>query len=57
MSELVKEFGGYRKKMNKVILSKNNLVMKRLWNLDTKYILGKKTKEYLGLLPACFKMR
>ena len=35
MSELIKEFNDYREKMNEVILSKNNLVMKRLWNLDT----------------------
>jgi len=35
MSSLVKEFNDYRTRMNEVILSKNNLVMKRLWNLDT----------------------
>lgn len=35
MSQLVNEFNDYRQKMNEVILSKNNLVMKRLWNLDT----------------------
>jgi len=35
MSQLIKEFNDYRQKMNDVILSKNNLVMKRLWNLDT----------------------
>ena len=35
MSQLVEEFNDYRVKMNEVILSKNNLVMKRLWNLDT----------------------
>lgn len=35
MSDLVKEFNDYRQRMNDVILSKNNLVMKRLWNLDT----------------------
>lgn len=33
MSDLVNEFNEYRTKMNEVILSKNNLVMKRLWNL------------------------
>lgn len=38
MSDLIKEFDDYRKKMNEVGLSKNNLVMKRLWNLDTKYL-------------------
>jgi hypothetical protein len=35
MSSLIKEFNGYRTRMNEVILSKNNLVMKRLWNFDT----------------------
>ena len=49
MSEMVKEFNDYREKMNEVILSKNNLVMKRLWNLDTNTYeagaLDKKTKE------------
>ena len=35
MSQLVNEFNEYRAKMNDVILSKDNLVIKRLWNLDT----------------------
>lgn len=52
MSSLVKEFNDYRSRMNEVILSKNNLVMKRLWNLDTNTYedgaLDKKTKEMLG---------
>ena len=56
MSELVKEFNSYREKMNEVILSKNNLVMKRLWNLDTNTYeegaLDKKTKEMLGLVAS-----
>jgi AhpD family alkylhydroperoxidase len=56
MSELVKEFNDYRKKMNEVILSKNNLVMKRLWNLDTNTYeagaLDVKTKELLGLVAS-----
>jgi len=58
MSELIKEFNDYREKMNEVILSKNNLVMKRLWNLDTNTYeegaLDKKTKEMLGLVAAWF---
>ncbi|HVZ97425.1 MAG TPA: carboxymuconolactone decarboxylase family protein [Chitinophagaceae bacterium] len=53
MSTLVQEFNTYREKMNAVILSKNNLVMKRLWNLDTNTYedgaLDRKTKEMLGL--------
>jgi AhpD family alkylhydroperoxidase len=56
MSALVKEFNDYRAKMNEVILSKNNLVMKRLWNLDTNTYeagaLDVKTKELLGLVAS-----
>ncbi|MEP6710936.1 MAG: carboxymuconolactone decarboxylase family protein [Ferruginibacter sp.] len=56
MSDLVKEFNDYRKKMNEVILSKENLVLKRLWNLDTNaYAVGPldtKTKELLGLVAS-----
>ncbi|MEO7960499.1 MAG: carboxymuconolactone decarboxylase family protein [Ginsengibacter sp.] len=56
MSALVKEFNEYREKMNEVILSKNNKVMKRLWNLDTNTYddgaLNKKTKEMLGLVSS-----
>jgi AhpD family alkylhydroperoxidase len=56
MNEMVQEFNEYRVKMNKVILSKNNLVMKRLWNLDTNTYddgaLDKRTKEMLGLVAS-----
>ncbi len=56
MSNLVKEFNDYRAKMNDVILSKDNLVMKRLWNLDTNTYadgaLDMKTKEMLGLVAS-----
>ena len=56
MSPLVKEFNDYRTKMNEVILSKDNLVIKRLWNLDTNtYAAGSldvKTKELLGLVAS-----
>jgi AhpD family alkylhydroperoxidase len=56
MSQLVNDFNEYRTKMNEVILSKNNLVMKRLWNLDTNAYedgaLDKKTKELLGLVAS-----
>ncbi|MGZ4049614.1 MAG: carboxymuconolactone decarboxylase family protein [Bacteroidia bacterium] len=56
MSTLVNEFNEYREKMNEIILSKNNLVMKRLWNLDTNTYeegaLDKKTKEMLGLVAS-----
>jgi AhpD family alkylhydroperoxidase len=56
MSNLVKEFNDYRTRMNNVILSKDNLVIKRLWNLDTNtYAAGAldvKTKELLGLVAS-----
>ena len=56
MGKLTSEFNEYRAKMNKVILEKNNLVMKRLWNLDTNTYedgaLDKKTKEMLGLVAS-----
>lgn len=56
MSALENEFNDYRTRMNAVILSKNNLVMKRLWNLDTNTYdngaLDKKTKEMLGLVAS-----
>jgi AhpD family alkylhydroperoxidase len=53
---LVTEFNDYRTKMNEVILSKDNLVIKRLWNLDTNTYaegaLDVKTKELLGLVAS-----
>ncbi len=56
MSIAVKEFNDYREKMNELILSKNNLVLKRLWNLDTNTYdegaLDRKTKEMLGLVAS-----
>ncbi len=56
MSNLVKDFNDYRTKMNEVILSKDNLVIKRLWNLDTNTYaegaLSTQTKEMLGLVAS-----
>ncbi len=56
MSSLVKEFNDYRSKMNEVILEKDNLVIKRLFNLDTNTYaegaLNVKTKELLGLVAS-----
>ncbi len=56
MSKLVNEFNDYRTRMNGVILDKDNLVIKRLWNLDTNtYAAGAldtKTKEMLGLVAS-----
>src|SRR6187549_1763473 len=56
MSEHIREFNKYREKMNEVILGKDNLVLKRLWNLDTNTYedgaLDKRTKEMLGLVAS-----
>jgi|SRR5690606_12485809 len=56
MSELINDFNEYRERMNTVILNKNNLVMKRLWNLDTNTYedgaLTRNTKEMLGLVAS-----
>jgi AhpD family alkylhydroperoxidase len=56
MSDLITEFNQYRSRMNEVILSQDNLVMKRLWNLDTQTYsegaLSVKTKEMLGLVAS-----
>lgn len=56
MNNLVSEFNEYREKMNEVILDKENLVIKRLWNLDTNTYapgaLDVKTKELMGLVAS-----
>jgi AhpD family alkylhydroperoxidase len=56
MNNLVADFNDYRTRMNAVILGENNLVMKRLWNLDTNAYddgaLSIKTKEMLGLVAS-----
>jgi AhpD family alkylhydroperoxidase len=56
MSTAVKEFNEYRAKMNEKILSADNTVLKRLFNLDTNtYAEGAlpvKTKELLGLVAS-----
>ena len=56
MSKQANEFNDYRTKMNEVILGKNNLVLKRLWNLDTNTYedgaLSRNTKEMLGLVAS-----
>ncbi|MBI3234081.1 MAG: carboxymuconolactone decarboxylase family protein [Bacteroidetes bacterium] len=55
MSKL-EEFNAYRSKMNQKILSQDNLVLKRLFNLDTNTYtdgaLPSKTKELLGLVAS-----
>lgn len=56
MADIIEEFNDYRSRMNDVILSKDNLVIKRLWNLDTNtYMdgaLDRRTKEMLGLVAS-----
>ena len=56
MSNQVKEFNDYRSKMNDKILSDNNKIIKRIFNLDTNAYqagaLDVKTKELLGLVAS-----
>ena len=56
MSELIDKFRDYRARMNEKILSADNKVMKRIYNLDTNtYMegaLSTKTKEMLGLVSS-----
>ena len=56
MDDKINEFREYRATMNERILSKDNLVLKRLFNLDTNtYMDGAltaKTKEMLGLVAS-----
>lgn len=56
MNQKVEEFQQYRAKMNEKILDADNLVLKRLFNLDTQtYSQGAlevKTKEMLGLVAS-----
>ncbi len=56
MSKSIDEFNSYRAKMNKRILESDNLVLKRLYNLDANtYMDGAlpvQTKEMLGLVAS-----
>lgn len=56
MSQLIHDFESYRQRMNEVILSKDNLVLKRFWSLDQQAYadgaLPVKTKEMLGLVAS-----
>lgn len=56
MSDLIKEFNDYRSRTNELILSKDNLVLKRIYNLDTQSYaagaLGIDVKEMLGLVSS-----
>ena len=52
----IEEFNSYREKMNERLLSNDNLVIKRFFNLDTNTytdgVLDVKTKEMLGLVSS-----
>ena len=56
MSNSIQEFNEYRSKMNEKILNADNLVLKRLFNLDTQTYaegaLPTQTKEMLGLVAS-----
>ena len=56
MPNLVEDFNAYRSKMNDKILSDNNKIIKRIFNLDTNAFqegaLDVKTKELLGLIAS-----
>jgi len=53
---LVNDFNAYRERMNETILDADNLVIKRLFNLDTRTYeegaLSTRTKEMLGLVAS-----
>lgn len=56
MGQLADDFNSYRSRMNDRILNEENLVLKRLFNLDantyTDGALSIKTKEMLGLVAS-----
>jgi AhpD family alkylhydroperoxidase len=56
MSDLVNDFNGYRSRMNDKMMAADNLVLKRLFNLDTNTYedgaLSAQTKEMLGLVAS-----
>ena len=56
MSDIVNEFNSFRSEMNDRILSEDNLVIKRFFNLDTNVYsegaLSTSVKEMLGLVAS-----
>jgi AhpD family alkylhydroperoxidase len=56
MPNQIEEFNAYRSKMNEKLLTDNNKIIKRIFNLDTNaYAAGAldvKTKELLGLVAS-----
>ena len=56
MGDLVNEFNRYRSAMNDKLLATDNLVLKRIFNIDTQAytegVLSVKVKEMLGLVSS-----
>ena len=56
MSDPIEEFNAYRTRMNEKLLSNDNLVIKRFFNLDTNTytegVLDVRTKEMMGLVAS-----
>jgi len=56
MADVVREFNEFRSQMNEKILSQDNLVIKRFFNLDTNVYkdgaLSAKVKDMLGLVAS-----
>jgi AhpD family alkylhydroperoxidase len=56
MGEALEQFNSYRERMNEKIMAADNIVLKRLFNLDTNTYteghLNIKTKEMLGLVAS-----
>lgn len=56
MTNPIEEFNAYRSKMNEKMMASDNLVLKRLFNLDTNTYeegaLSTQTKEMLGLVAS-----
>lgn len=56
MNDLVNDFNDYRSRMNDKMMASDNLVLKRLFNLDTNTYedgaLSAQTKEMLGLVAS-----
>jgi AhpD family alkylhydroperoxidase len=56
MGKTIEEYNAYRKKMNERLLSSDNLIIKRIYNIDANAYrdgaLPEKTKEMLGLVSS-----
>jgi AhpD family alkylhydroperoxidase len=56
MGKTIEEYNAYRKKMNERLLASDNLIIKRIYNIDANAYrdgaLPEKTKEMLGLVSS-----